>query len=159
MVLDGIEIMVGGYEVVGNAIMNIVDSTGKREVYYTNDSSELTTNITTAMANYKKSDLAIQPTKLNADNYITEMQFDTVNGLAIPTKCGVSGSGSAVGYADSVWVYTETSGQRELMLLGNLNSGANAGLSRLVADNGVSHGGWNILARLSINGVGGELTS
>lgn len=157
MVLDGVEIMVGGYEVVGNAFMNIIDAAGTREVYYTNDVSKLTTNMTTAMQQYKKSDLKIQPTKLAADNYITEMKFDVKNGLAIPTKSGASGSGSSVGYADSVYVDNGTSGQREFLLLGSLDATASAGLSRLSATSGVSHSYWNLLARLSINGVGGEL--
>ena len=130
MVLDGIELMVGGYEVAGNAILNIADATGKREIYYTNDSKKLTTNITNAMNTYSKSDLFIQPTKLNADNYITEMKFDTKNGLAVQTKCGETGSGATVGYADSIYFDNASSGQRELLMLGYLNSTLSAGLSR-----------------------------
>ena len=157
MVLDGIELMVGGYEVAGNAILNIADATGKREIYYTNDSKKLTTNITNAMNTYSKSDLFIQPTKLNADNYITEMKFDTKNGLAVQTKCGETGSGATVGYADSIYFDNASSGQRELLLLGHLGSTMRAGLSRANMDNTVAHSRWVVLARLSINGVGGEL--
>lgn len=157
MVLDGIELMVGGYEVTGNAFLNIVDATGKREIYYTNDSKKLTTNITNAMSIYKKSNLTIQPTKLNSDNYITEMKFDTKNGLAVQTQSGATGSGSTVGYADSIYVDNASSGQRELLWLGRLYSTTYAGLSRAVMYNAVTHSNWNILARLSINGVGGEL--
>jgi hypothetical protein len=65
IVIQGIECMVGGYETYGNAFMDIVDATGKREVYIQNDASLLTTNITTAKSTYKKSPYAIQPTKLN----------------------------------------------------------------------------------------------
>ena len=157
MVLDGIELMVGGYEVTGNAFLNIVDATGKREIYYTNDSKKLTTNITNAMSIYKKSNLTIQPTKLNSDNYITEMKFDTKNGLAVQTQSGATGSGSTVGYADSIYVDNASSGQRELLWLGNLRNTRNAGLSRAVMYDTVTHSYWAFLARLSINGVGGEL--
>lgn len=48
IVIQGIECMVGGCETYGNAFMDIVDATGKREVYIQNDASLLTTNITTA---------------------------------------------------------------------------------------------------------------
>lgn len=157
IVLDGIEIAVGGYEVGANAFMDIVDATGKREVYYTNDASKLTTNITTAKTTYKKSSLAIQPTILNAWNYITKMSFDTKDGLAIPVECGKSGSGSAVGYADGCYIDNATSGQREFLLLGHLSAASHAGLSCLRANGGISIANWHILARLSINGVGGEL--
>ena len=148
-VLDGIELNVGGYEVAGNAFMDIVNATGKREVYYTNDASILTTNVTTAKANYKKSDLAIQPTTLNAWNYITEYGFDVEDGIAVPTQAGQSGAGSAVGYADGLYVDSATSGQKEFLWLGNLNNGTNAGLSCLNANNGITNGNWNILARNS----------
>lgn len=156
-VLDGIEIAVGGYEVSGNAFMDIVSATGKREVYYTNDASKLTTNITTAKNTYKKSSLAIQPTTLNAWNYITKISFDTKDGLAIPVECGKSGSGSSVGYADGCYVDNATSGQREFLLLGLLTNTSLAGLSCLSANSGLTAAIWHILARLSINGVGGEL--
>ena len=157
-VFNGVEMMVGGYEVAGNAIMNIADSTGKREVYVTNDSTKLSGTYSTITSRYTKSDLAIQPTNLNAWNYITEYGFDLTNGLAVPTQAGQSGSGSGVGYADGLYVDSGTSGQREFLWLGILNGGAIAGLSCLSASGGLPYGYWAFLARLSINGVGGELT-
>lgn len=157
MVLDGIEIAVGGYEVGANAFMDIVDSTGKREVYITNDSSKLTTNVTTAKANYKKASLAIQPTKLDSWNYITEYGFDTKLGLAVPTKAGLTGSGTSVGYADGLYVDGASSGQKEFLLLGALYTTTSAGLSCVYGSSVLTYTYWHILARLSINGVGGEL--
>lgn len=156
-VFNGIELSVGGYEVAGNAIMDIADSTGKREVYVTNDSTKLTSTVATIKSTYTKSDLAIQPTNLNAWNYITEYGFDLENGVAVPTQAGQSGSGSSVGYADGLYVDAGTSGQREFLWLGGLSAGPAAGLSCLSAHYGVSNASWYILARLSINGVGGEL--
>ena len=155
-VFDGVEHAVGGYEVMGNAFMDIIDSAFTREIYYTNDSTKLTSTVATAKANYKKSDLSIHTTG-NGWKYITEYGFDTKDGLAVPTNAGQSGSGSSTGYADGYNVDTGTSGQREFLAFGYLNNGATAGLSYLGANAGLSAAGWNILARLSVNGVGGEL--
>jgi len=158
-VLDGIEIAVGGYEVAGNAFMDIVDSAGKREIYFTNDSTKLTATVATAKTTYKKSDLSINAAS-NASagwKYITEFGFDVENGIAVPTQCGQSGSGTSVGYADGVYYDTSTSGQREFLWLGSLAFGTCAGLSCLGTGSGFTNCNWHILARLSINGVGGEL--
>ena len=156
-VLDGIELNVGGYEVAGNAFMDIINASGDREIYYTNDASILTANVTTAKANYDKSDLVISATGLNAWKYITEFGFDVENGLAVPTSAGESGSGSGVGYADGLYLDNALSGQREFLWLGALYFGANAGLSCLSGLYAITNGSWSVLARLSINGVGGEL--
>lgn len=157
MVLDGIEMMVGGYEVGGNAIMDISSSTGKRDIYITNDSTKLTTNVTTAKSTYNKSSYAIQPSNLNAWNYITEMQLDLENGIAVQTAAGQSGSGSSVGYADGLYVDSDTSGQREFLLLGYLHNASTGGLSYLIANYALGVAYWHCLARLSINALGGEL--
>lgn len=159
MVIQGIECMVGGYETYGNAFMDIVDATGKREVYIQNDASLLTTNITTAKSTYKKSPYAIQPTKLNNWNYITRIDFDLENGAFVQTNVGQDGSSTTTGFADGVYIDNASSGQREFLGFGSLGSGSSAGLSYLHADLGVGHASWSILARLSINGVGGELTA
>lgn len=156
-VFDGIEIGVGGYEVAGNAIMNIVNSTGKREIYITNDVSQLSSTYSTIQSTYNKSNLAIQPTTLSAWNYITKMEVDLTNGLFVPTECGQSGSGSSVGFADGCYIDSGTSGQREFLWLGHSIGNANGGLSCLLASNGITNALWTVLARLSINGVGGEL--
>ena len=156
-VYNGIEISVGGYEVAGNAIANIKDSTGTREVYFTNDVTKLTTNFTTIQSNFTKSNFEMVPTRFNTWNYITEYGFDQEYGIAVPTETGVSGAGSNVGYADGFYVDAATSGQRELLWLGHMSNGTLAGLSCLYANNSLSNAVWSILARLSINGVGGEL--
>lgn len=159
MVIQGIECMVGGYETYGNAFMDIVDATGKREVYIQNDTSQLTTNMTTAKTTYKKSLYAIQPTKLNNWNYITRIDFDLENGAFVQTNVGQDGSSTTTGFADGVYVDNASSGQREFLGFGDLWSGSGAGLSCLAAGSGVGHAYWSVLARLSINGVGGELTA
>lgn len=159
IVIQGIECMVGGYETYGNAFMDIVDATGKREVYIQNDASQLTTDIATAKTTYKKSPYAIQPTKLNSWNYITRIDFDLENGAFVQTNVGQDGSSTTTGFADGVYVDNASSGQREFLGFGSLGHGSPAGLSCLFASNGVGTAYWYFLARLSINGVGGELTA
>ena len=151
--------MVGGYETYANAFMDIVDATGKREVYIQNDASLLTTNMTTAKSTYKKSPYSIQPQKLNSWNYITRIDFDLENGAFVQTNVGQDGSSTTTGFADGVYVDNASSGQREFLGFGSLGSGSGAGLSCLSAGYGVGGASWSILARLSINGVGGELTA
>ena len=157
-VIDGIECFVGGYEVPANAFMDIVDGL-TRDIYVTNDATKLTTNVTTAKSTYKKVANQITTTANNAWKYITEEKMDLVNGVSYPTKSGQTGSGSATGYADGYYADTGTSGQREFLLLGNLNVGASAGVSVLNGSGGLGYAYWHILARLSINAVGGELAA
>lgn len=155
MVIQGIECMVGGYETYGNAFMDIVDATGKREVYIQNDASQLTTDIATAKTTYKKSPYAIQPTKLNSWNYITRIDFDLENGAFVQTNVGQDGSSTTTGFADGVYVDNASSGQREFLGFCYLWSGSIAGLSCCSAYNNVASAYWSFLARLSINGVRG----
>ena len=159
IVIQGIEIMVGGYETYGNAFMDIVDATGKREVYIQNDASLLTTDMIDAKSTYKKSPYSIQPQKLNIWNYITRIDFDLENGAFVQSNCGQDGSGTTVGFAEGVYVDNASSRQTEFLGFGYLWAGSIAGLSCLSSYNDVGGAAWYILARLSINGVGGELTT
>lgn len=152
MVLQGIELAVGGYEVAGNAFMDIVSSTGKRDIYVTNDNSKIVTNVTNAKATYNKSKNSSQPTTLNAWNYITKMALDEENGMFNVIECGNSGSGSATGFCDGFYADSATSGQREFLLLGFLGRTAFCGLSCVNAFDSLSYASWFILARLSISG-------
>ena len=155
LLFNGIEIAVGGYEVAGNAILDIIDNTGKIEVYVTNNATKLSETVATIKDTYTKSSLSIQPTTLNAWNYITRYDYDLTNGLMVPTEAGQSGSGTSTGFADGLYVDNATSGQRECLWLGSLTDGGSAGLSCLHTNDGVSAGNWRILARLSSNGVRG----
>lgn len=152
MILQGIELAVGGYEVAGNAFMDIVSSTGKRGIYVTNDNSKIVTNVTNAKATYNKSKNSSQPTTLSAWNYITKMALDEENGMFNVIECGNSGSGSATGFCDGFYVDSATSGQREFLLLGVLGVTAFCGLSCVNASCSLSAANWHFLARLSISG-------
>lgn len=152
--LNGIELMVGGYEVGSNAIMDIVNADGTREIYLTNDATKLTSNVTTIKNSYTKLDTPIKASKLSAWNYITEMVMDIHNGAFTISKSGESGSGSASGFADGLYIDGDASGQREFLFFGFLWSGSGAGLSCLDARYSLSSARWYLLSRLSINGVG-----
>ena len=154
MVVNGIELMVGGYEVGSNAIMDIADEAGTRDIYLTNDATKLTTNVTTAKATYTKLVESIHPTNLNAWNYIVAMTIDVINGAMTVAKAGGSGSGSSTGFADGLYVDGASSGQREFLFLGRLGSYSYAGLACLGAASDLGYAGWSLLARLSINGIG-----
>ena len=152
MVFQGIELAVGGYEVAGNAFMDIVSSTGKRDIYVTNDNSKITTTVAEAKSMYNKSKNSSQPTTLSAWNYITKMALDEENGMFNVIECGNSGSGSATGFCDGFYVDSAASGQREFLLLGFLWLAAFSGLSCVSAADSLSNAYWAVLARLSISG-------
>lgn len=154
-VIQGIELMVGGYEVPGNTFMDIVDGL-TRDVYVCTDSAKLTTNVTTAKETYVK--LAKQMTvERNSEwNYGTEIFIDTENGMNIITKAGASGSGTSTGFCDGIYFDTATSGQREFRLLGILWHWSACGAFCSYCDCGLGHAWWVILARLSLNVFRGE---
>ena len=152
VVFQGIEFFVGIYETVSNAVADIVDSAGTRDVYITNDSSTLTSSVSDIKDKYQKLDKQISVTKLNTGNYITAVSVDTETGAIIPTASGQSGSSSSTGYADAVYVDSGTSGQRELLAFGSLWSASLCGVSCVTCYYGLSNSGWYVGCRLSING-------
>lgn len=152
VVFQGIECFVGVYETVSNAIADIVDSKGTRDVYITNDSSALTSSISVIKDKYKKFDKQISVTKLSAWNYITAVSVDTEIGAAIPIASGQSGSSSSTGYADAVYSDNGTSGQRELLAFGYLGNTSACGVSCVYCSNDLGNSYWSIGARPSING-------
>lgn len=153
--IQGIETCIGAYEVLGNVVMDIVtgaDGNPARDVYVCEDASTLSSNIATVRANYKKAIAQVAYTAASW-KYITEETTDPNLGIMIPTKVG---GGSTTGFADALYTDTGTSGQREWLALGGLNSGANAGLWILVADGGWSSAAWDIVSGVSPNGTRGE---
>lgn len=153
--IQGIETCIGAYEVLGNVVMDIVtgaDGNPARDVYVCEDASTLSSNIATVRANYKK---AISQVAYTAANwkYITEETTDPNLGIMIPTKVG---GGSTTGFADGLYTDAGTSGQREWLALGGLNSGADAGLWILSAGLGWSAAYWSLVSGVSPNGTRGE---
>lgn len=154
-VIQGIELMVGGYEVPGNTFMNIVDGL-TRDVYVCTDSTKLTTNVTTAKETYVKLAKQMTVERNNEWNYGTEIFIDTENGMNIITKAGASGSGTNTGFCDGIYFDTAETGQREFLLLGSLWNGGASGAFCAYCCGGLGYAWWNFLARLSLSVFRGE---
>ena len=153
--IQGIETCVGGYEVLGNVVMDIVtgsDGNPARDVYVCEDASILTTAIATIKEKYKKA-IAQVPYTAVSWKYISEETVDTNLGIMIPTG---TAAGSQTGFADGLYTDAGTSGQREWLALGNLGNGDLAGLWLLGATNGLAIAHWSILSGVSPNGTRGE---
>lgn len=158
MVWQGIELMVGGYETFANAFMDIVSLT-TRDVYITNDATQLTNNDEQAKNTYKKLPYQMSVAKNSQWNYVTEIKLDLENGAFVQTQSGQDGSSSATGFGDAIYFDRATSGTREFLSLGDLGYGSVAGLACCDGNGWLGYAGWSILARLSVNAVGGELTA
>lgn len=154
-VIQGIELMVGGYEVLGNTFMDIVDGL-TRDVYVCIDSTKLTTNVTTAKETYVKLAKQMTVERNNEWNYGTEIFIDTENGMNIITKAGASGSGTNTGFCDGIYFDTAETGQREFLLLGNLGHWSAGGAFCSDCNDGLGVAWWYFLARLSLNVFRGE---
>lgn len=154
MVWQGVELMVGGYETFANAFMDIVSLT-TRDVYITNDATQLTNNDEQAKNTYKKLPYQMSVAKNSQWNYVTEIKLDLENGAFVQTQSGQDGSSSATGFGDAIYFDAATSGTREFLSLGDLGFGSNAGLACCLGYGWLDGAGWDFLARLSVNAVGG----
>lgn len=152
VVIQGIECFVGIYETVSNAIADIVDSAGTRDIYITNDSSALTSTVSDIKAKYQRLDNQISVSRLNNWNYVTAVSVDTETGAIIPTASGQSGSSSSTGYADAVYVDSGKSGQREVLAFGSLGGTSYGGVSHVYCYSDLGGLYWGVGGRLSVNG-------
>ena len=153
--IQGIETCIGAYEVLGNVVMDIVtgaDGNPARDVYVCEDASTLTSDIATVRANYKKAITKVVYTNASWQ-YITEETTDPNLGIMIPTKVG---GGTSTGFADGVYTDSNTSGQREWLVLGPLHTDAYGGLWLLYAHSGLAAAGWTVVSGVSPNGTRGE---
>lgn len=153
--IQGIETCVGGYEVIGNVVADIVmgsDGNSARDVYVCNDASILTTNIATIKEKYKKAIAQVSYT-VGVWKYISKETVDTNLGIMIPTEAE---AGSQTGFADVVITDAGTSGQREWLALGNLADGDFAGLWFLRASLDLVFASWFVFSGVSPNGTRGE---
>lgn len=151
-VIQGIECFAGICDTVSNAMADIVDSTGKRDVYITNDSTKLSADITIIKSTYSKIAEQIVPTVFNRWHYITAVNCNIENGIIVPTAAGQSGSSTTTGYADGLYCDATSSGQREILCFGDSMAGSPGGVSCLAADNALGLANWGVGARLSVNG-------
>ncbi|WP_329772783.1 hypothetical protein [Catenibacterium mitsuokai] len=148
MVWQGVELMVGGYETFANAFMDIVNLT-TRDVYITNDATQLTNNDEQAKNTYKKLPYQMSVAKNSQWNYVTEIKLDLENGAFVQTQSGQDGSSSATGFGDAIYFNGATSETREFLSLGCLGSGSAAGLACCFGGNWLGYAHWDVLARQS----------
>ena len=145
-IINGIEMMVGGYEVLQNLIIynNNTDSNNyKIQVYACYDCRKYATSPT---ADYDLVGHELVQTD-QAWKYISKIGIDPVHPtVMVPVEAEAS---STTGFADGVYTNTPVTGYRAWHSLGNLNNGANAGLRYLNANNSLSNANWNILGRNS----------
>lgn len=153
--IQGIETIVGGYEIIADCILSIAAGADE-ETYYTPNvvrrSAQQATSIT---ANYEAvTDLAEVPGPAsNSWQYIKKMGF--VNGMFFPVSVGGS---SSTFTKDAFYMNAKgATGTREMLAFGTLANGVTfGGLSCLNGSNALSTAYWYYLARLSPNGNRGE---
>lgn len=150
--LQGIEYMVGGYEVIADCILSLyADSDGLYwyEPYTTNRSANQATSIT---ENYKASGVKCRQPESDAWGYIKKLGY--AGGVWFPTETG----GSSSTYTrDAFYQNANTTGTREWLARGFLGNGsAVTGLSCLAGTYALTSSAWLYLARLSASGNRGE---
>lgn len=153
-VIGGIECALGGYEVLGNVVMDI--QTGEnavvyRDVYICHDASKLTTDMS-IVRTWDKSPYIITGNTA-PQRYISEEGIDIDNGLMVPTAYEAT---SDTGFSDGLYTDEGTSGQREWLAFGPLGVGSDAGAWFLDGYGGLGDTGLDILSRLSPNGMYGN---
>lgn len=155
--LQGVEYMVGGYEVKADVIMNLEAITsGGPSNYIPYTVARTLQQSTEITQNYAKlSDLAIECPASAAWQYIKKLKFK--NGVAYPNIVG----GSSTTYTKDAFYMNSnaTTGTREWLACGSLRNGTNAGVSFLLGDGGLAVARWGYLPRLSPNGNRGEWTA
>lgn len=147
--LQGIEVMLGGYEVLADVIMNIAD--GAYTPHIVNRSANQKTAID---ANYKVlTDLTIACPEIDKWEYIKRLAC--AGGVFYPS---IVGGSSSTFTCDAFYMNNDTTvGTREWLAFGGLGFGAaRAGLSCLGGNCGLGPAYWYCLARLSPNGNRGE---
>ena len=153
-VIGGIECALGGFEVLGNVVMDIQTDENAvvyRDVYICHDASKLTTDMS-IVRTWDKSPYIITGSNTGL-RYISEEGIDIDNGLMVPTAYEAT---SNTGFSDGLVTDQERSGQREWLAFGSLVTGSAAGAWILVGDGGLGDPYWNVLSRLSPNGMYGN---
>lgn len=152
--LQGIEYMVGGYEVLADVILSLyMDSAEKYwyEPYTVNTKQKQGTAIN---GDYKAVGVRCEQPATDNWCYIGKMGFN--NGVYFPEQTGGK-AGSTNGCKDAFYQNGKLTGTREMLAFGSLATGVGlAGLSCLAGFHGLSSAPWTFLARLSANGNRGE---
>jgi len=146
-IINGIEMMVGGYEVLQNLIIynnNTDPENYKIQVYVCYDCTKYNAGGPTADYDLLSNELAQTN---NSWEYISKLGIDS-NHPSVMIPIGTEAS-STTGFADALYTNTPVTGYRVWRSLGNLNNGSNYGLRYLNANNSLGNTNWNILGRNS----------
>jgi len=156
--LQGIEYMVGGYEIVSDCILQYgkdAEDNNALGVLVCRDASKYSTS---PNANYAKAGYQMRCPDARSWNTISEIGFDPERPeVWFPAKFGGTSSQRT---RDSIYALAQSSGNYEWLSVGRLSYGVGAaGPSCVNAVSGLSLGLWNILARLSATGNRGEFVA
>ncbi|WP_320165116.1 hypothetical protein [uncultured Trichococcus sp.] len=150
LIINGIETMVGGYEVIQN-LMIYNDNTNpldyKIKVYVCYDAKQYKAG--SPSADYKLLSVLMAQTN-NTWQYISKLGVDPNHPTAlIPIAAAAS---STTGFADGVYTNAPTTGYRVWLSLGSLLNGSLCGFFYVIGSNGLGSSSWYILGRLSATG-------
>jgi hypothetical protein len=146
-IINGIEVMVGGYEIIQNLIINN-DNTGtyKIEVYACYDCHNYATSIT---SDYDLVGYQLAQTN-NVWQYLSKIGIDNNNpSVIVPIE---TDAGSTTGFADGIYTNSPITGTRVWLSFGALSGGVLCGLRFLAASLSLASSYWLLLGRLSATG-------
>ena len=150
LIINGIETMVGGYEVIQN-LMIYNDNTDplnyKIKVYACYDAKLYKAG--SPSADYKLLSVLMAQTN-NTWQYISKLGVDPNHPTAlIPVAATAS---STTGFADGIYTNAPTTGYRVWPSLGSLGSGSLCGFFSVLGVSGLGDSSWHFLGRLSATG-------
>nr|WP_321303333.1 hypothetical protein [uncultured Trichococcus sp.] len=150
LIINGIETMVGGYEVIQN-LMIYNDNTDpldyKIKVYACYDSKLYKAG--SPSADYKLLSVLMAQTN-NTWQYISKLGVDPNHPTAlIPVAAAAS---STTGFADGIYTNAPTTGYRVWRSLGGLSNGSLYGFFYVLGSVGLGSSYWDFLGRLSATG-------
>ena len=153
--LQGIEYMVGCWEVIGDTILNheTIDTVAVEAAHVCRDASKIAESIT---SDYRAASFGVPKPASAGWQYPKQMREDpNLPELIFPIDIGGS---SSAGPRDGFYLEAQSAtGTREWRRFGALNNGVgDAGLSAGSGDNGLGTAGWGVGGRLSVTGNRGE---
>jgi len=153
--LQGIEYMVGGYEVYADVILNLTQEGGEYyyEPYVVRSSGKQSTAIT---GDYEATGIKLLQPAESSWQYTKKLAYSKGCFFC----CEYEGGSSTTYTRDGAYLNAAAVGTREWLAFGRLTAGAaHGGLSAFGGDSGLSNAHWGFLARLSPNGNRGELSA
>ena len=142
--LQGIEYMIGAYEVFADVILNLYQS-GSEYYYQPYIVHSVANQAESITSNYVASGLTIVQPATTGWNYIVHIGYK--NGIYFPTRVG----GSSTTYTcDAFYMSSKTTGIMQYPSYAMLWDNYYAGISCLYCSNSIDY--WNFATRLSCNG-------